>query len=344
MTFPSTPLPRWFGALLLAVLVGRLAPAQAQVNALTTLFAQIRTTTQWPVDGTGFDQMTSTFGPRLRLSTGAYDWHRGIDIDAPEGASVRAVLDGTFFGIRTYADGGLTVILQHTFPQPVVFQGRTLSQYYTFYMHLSSVDPVWQAAEAAGTRPFVARGALIGGVGHTGSAVDDHLHLELRVGAPYSLEWQLQNPTSVYGANAFGFDPHVHPLWLYPPYPVSDMALTLRAKPGKTDGVVRFSCNDDQPLLNRVEVRIRRKSDNRLMASHVLDLNERTGFNASSTAALDTVDASKPYFSPQPFGAVSPYLTDVVIPRVFVGSLYGTKYTTQVVVYDLWGTSRTLSW
>lgn len=319
-------------------------PVLAQVNGLTAAFTALRVNASWPVAGGAFDAITSTFGPRIKASTDGYDWHRGIDIDAPEGTPVLATLDGTCFGIRTYADGGLTVILRHSFPSPVSYAGRTLNYFYTYHMHLSSVDADLEAAAAAGQSPAVLRGTVIGNVGHSGTALDDHLHWEVRAGAPYSLEWQLENPTSQYGANNFGFDPHVHPLFLTVPFANHGMALAVTRKPGKTDGAVRFSGNDDQPLLNRVFVQIKRRSDNRIMASHTLDLNERVGFNATTTAALDTADKTRPYFSPVPFGTASPYVTDIIIPKVFVGGLYGNKYLTTVVVYDIWGRSTQLSW
>jgi murein DD-endopeptidase MepM/ murein hydrolase activator NlpD len=326
------------------VLLNSVSSGRAQVTEITTAFAALRAEALWPVEGGVFDAMTSTFGPRIKASTGTHDWHRGIDLDAPEGTPVRAPIDGVFFGLRNYPDGGLTVILRHAFPTPVNYQGKSLSHYYTFYMHLSSVDLALQEAAAAGQTPAVPRGYHLGAVGHSGSALDDHLHWELRVGSPYSLEWQLQNPTSQYGYNQFGFDPHMHPMFLAVPYTAHGMGLTLLKKPGKTTGTVRFSSNDDQPLLNRILVQVKRRSDNRIMATHTLDLNQRTGYDATSTAALDTVNTTRPYLAPQPFGTLSPYVTDLMIPPTFVGSYTGTKYLTTVLVHDIWGRSTQIAW
>ncbi|MFM7718141.1 MAG: M23 family metallopeptidase, partial [Actinomycetota bacterium] len=320
-------------------------PAAGASNDLPTVFASLRASAVWPVQGGTADAITSTFGPRIKLSTGAYDWHRGIDLDAPEGTPVLAMLGGTLFGIREYADGGTTVILRHGFPSPVAFQGRSLTAFYTFSMHLSTIEPSLVTAAAANQHPAVAAGAVIGTVGHSGTAVDDHLHLELRVGTPYSLEWQLANPTSQYGADAFGFDPHVHPMYLVPPAAAHGMALSLTQSPtSKRDGRVRFSADDDRPLLDRIAVAIVRRSDGRTMASHVLDLDERLGFDATSTAGLDTPTTSKPYFSPSPFGTASPYVTDLVIPKGWVGSFSGSKFRTTVTATDVWGNAVTLSW
>lgn len=320
-------------------------PATASANDLPTVFAILRSSAVWPVQGGPLDAITSTFGPRIKVSSGSYDWHRGIDMDAPEGTPVRASLPGTLFGVRTYADGGLTVILRHQFPHTVTFQGRSIQSFYTFSMHLSTVEPALLAAAEANLQPAVAAGAVIGTVGHSGSAVDDHLHFEVRVGSPYSLEWQLANPTSVYGANAFGFDPHVHPMFLVPPIAAHGMSLTVTQTPSsRRDGKVRFSADDDRPLLDRITVTILRKSDGRTMASHVLDLDERLGFDATSTAALDTPTVTKPYFSPIRFGTATPYVTDLIIPRTWVGSMSGSKYRSTVTATDIWGNTTSVTW
>ncbi len=334
-------------ALAVVVICGLGADALwAQTNNLTAAFRTLRGNALWPVSGSTFDAVESTFGPRIKDSTGLYDWHRGIDIDAPEGTPVWAALDGTLFNVTTYADGGLTVILKHSFPVPVVYSGRTLNHFYTFHMHLSSVTASLQTAAAAGQTPAVIRGAEIGKVGHSGTAIGDHLHWEIRSGTPYSLEWQLANPTSQYGANNFGFDPHVHPMLLTVPFVSSSMTLSVTTKPtSKIDGIVRFACLDDQPLLNRFEVRIVKKTTNAIVANHTLDLNERIGFDATTNAALDTPDKTKPYISPISFGpTAASFMTDLVIPKAWVGGNSGSKFTTTVTAYDIWGVSKTQSW
>jgi murein DD-endopeptidase MepM/ murein hydrolase activator NlpD len=318
----------------------------AQTSNLTAAFQTLRTNALWPVSGSTFDAVESTFGPRIKASSRLYDWHRGIDIDAPEGTPVLATLDGTLFDITTYTAGGLTVILKHNFAVPVVYAGRTLNHFYTFHMHLSSVEPVLQNAFNAGQKPSVAKGAEIGQVGHSGTAIGDHLHWELRAGTPYSLEWQIAHPTSQYGVNNFGFDPHMHPMLLTVPFATSNMTLSLTTKPSsRIDGKVRFSCLDDQPLLNRFDVRIVRKSSNTTVALHTLDFNERLGFNASTNAALDTQDKTKPYISPISFGnSAASFTTDLVIPKTWVGANSGANFLTTVAAYDIWGRSKILSW
>lgn len=324
----------------------RQSRAAAATVSLATEFQSLRSTAIWPVSGTTFNEIESTFGPRIKVSTSGYDWHRGIDIDALEGTPVLAPVAGNLFDIKTYTDGGLTVILKHTFPDPVLFQGKTLTSYYTFYMHLSSVDATLQAAANAGQTPAVPQGFQVGTVGHSGTAVGDHLHWEIRVGTPYSLEWQLANPTSQYGANNFGFDPHVHPMLLTVPTATNTLAASLTTKPTSSiDGRVRITTDDEQPLFNRVQVKIVNKSTNLTVANHVLDLNERIGFDATTNTRLDTPDKTKPYFAPISFGTSSAtWSTDLVIPKSWVGKNTGSKFLTTVTLTDIWGRTKSVSW
>jgi murein DD-endopeptidase MepM/ murein hydrolase activator NlpD len=314
--------------------------------SLTSAFQSLRSSAIWPVSGTTFNEIESTFGPRIKVSTGSYDWHRGIDIDAPEFTPVVAPIAGTLFGINTYTDGGLTVILKHTFPEPVLFAGKTLTSFYTFYMHLSSVDPTLQSAANANQNPSVPQGFQIGKVGHSGTAVGDHLHWELRVGTPYSLEWQLANPTSQYGSNNYGFDPHVHPMLLTNPTATNTLAASLVTKPTSSiDGRLRITTDDEQPLFNRVSISIVNKSTKLTVASHTLDLNERIGFDATTNSRLDTPNKTKPYFAPMSFGiSASSWSTDLMIPKTWVGKSFGTKFLTTVTLTDIWGRTKTLSW
>ncbi|MGH9385183.1 MAG: M23 family metallopeptidase [Vicinamibacterales bacterium] len=314
----------------------------ADSDGLRNAFTSIRTQTAWPVVVASLDNITSTFGPRIRISTMAYDWHRGIDIDAPLGAPVVAAADGTLYNVTTYADGGLTVVLRHAFASPVVYKGKTLTYYYTFHMHLSGVAQKLLDADAAGQKPAVAKGEAIGSVGHSGSAVDDHLHFEVRVGTSCSLEYQLANPAS--SCAGWGFDPHMHPLWMFPPLAL-DQKLTITRQPtSNADGWARYESNDDNPMLNRVELKIVEKKSKKVVASHVLDFNERLGFDATSTAALDTPNQSKPYMSPILFGNATRYTTDIVMPALFVGRYYGSRYQSTLTATDIWNRAVSAVW
>jgi len=320
-------------------------PARGAETGLTAAFAAIRSGALWPVEGGTRDAITSTFGPRIKASSDAYDWHRGLDLHLAVGTPIVAPVDGTLFAVRTYTDGGLTVVLRHRFPSPVSFGGRLVDDYFTYYMHLDSVAADLVAADAAGETPSVPRGRRIGTGGESGSTVSPHLHWELRVGTPYSLEWQLANPGSRWGSAAFGFDPHVHPMLLAVPAAKHLMTLRVMTKPTTSvDGLLRLTTDDDQPLADRFVVRITRRSDNAVVAAHTLDLDERTGFDARSTAALDTPDRTAPWLSPVPFGSAAPYIQQLVLPSSWIGARSGSAYRTTVTVTDIWGRSVSASW
>lgn len=329
--------------------LGGTAQATVSVTILSSAqsaFESLRATAIWPVVGTTLDDVESTFGPRIRMPENEYDWHRGIDIDAAEGTPVVASVAGTLFDVRTFTDGGLTVILRHEFPVPVSYAGKTLTSYYTYSMHLADVDPALQAAADADETPAVAAGSVLGHVGHSGGADSDHLHWELRIGSPYSLEFQLANPESQYGANLFGFDPHVHPLWLAEPTGINTLAATLVTMPTNlVDGQVHITTDDEQPLFNRVQITIEDLGTNMPVASHTLDLNERLGFDASTNPLLDTIDPTKPYFAPILFGtSATNWATDLIVPKTWVGSNFGDGFRTTVTVTDIWGRSQSIDW
>ncbi|MEM9190673.1 MAG: M23 family metallopeptidase, partial [Myxococcota bacterium] len=112
----------------------------------------------WPVDGGRFGR---GFGYTRRVRTDLI--HRGVDIGAPEGATVRAVADG----IVAYSDNGIRgfgncVIIVHP------------NGWVSLYAHnqRNTVQPGWR----------VEKGERIGFVGATGIARGPHLHFELRVG------------------------------------------------------------------------------------------------------------------------------------------------------------------
>ncbi len=90
--------------------------------------------------------------------------HLGIDISAPEGASVYAAGDG----IVTMAQGG------YNYGYGNVVQIDHGGGYVTVYAHLSQIN-------VSVCQP-VGRGALIGLSGSTGNAFGAHLHFEIRVG------------------------------------------------------------------------------------------------------------------------------------------------------------------
>lgn len=96
------------------------------------------------------------------ISIGYMEGHPAIDIPAAEGAEVCAVSAGTVLQAGEDADHGLHVVLEN---------GEETQT----YAHLSALA---EGVEAGGT---VEAGALLGYVGHTGTASGNHLHLEIAV-------------------------------------------------------------------------------------------------------------------------------------------------------------------
>ncbi|MBI5930212.1 MAG: peptidoglycan DD-metalloendopeptidase family protein [Chloroflexi bacterium] len=119
----------------------------------------------------------STSGGRLRP-------HYGIDFVNPFGTMVLAANDGVVFFAGSDIDQkrfgptsnfyGNTIVIQHTHLDE---KGQPFF-YYTLYGHLSSINVV--------TGQSIRRFDPIGQVGQSGVAIGPHLHLEIRIGDPYS--------------------------------------------------------------------------------------------------------------------------------------------------------------
>lgn len=309
---------------------------ETEYQTLIQAFQTIRTNSTWPVANSSFDDIEETFGPRIQPSTDHYDWHRGIDIDGAHGSNIVAVLSGTFDRYTNYASGGWTVVLKHPFPQPVTYNGTNLTHFYTYYMHLNDTGtpPLIKNAQKG---DFISKGDTIGLMGNSGQGPGEdyaiHLHFELRVGANASLEFQLNNLNTT----QWGFDPHMHPMLLYTPL---NNTLRLDVIPTVTNtDFTRFrftSSNDDQPLLNRIEISLINPATQLSVKQHILDLNRRMGFDASSITNLDLRNLSNPYLDPEYFlDAQTDYRTQIVIPKIFVENLLNTSL--KVTVYDIWG-------
>ena len=111
----------------------------------------------WPIEG----EIASAFGLRRVFNGRLRGRHYGLDIDAPEGAPVKAIGNGTVvLAADRYYSGG-TVIVDH---------GLKL---FSMYFHLS------QISVSEGQR--VGQGDIIGLVGATGRATGPHLHLSVKL-------------------------------------------------------------------------------------------------------------------------------------------------------------------
>lgn len=317
--------------------------SQLGYQGIVANFNAIKSQTLFPVSGHSFEHLESTFGPRVRVSTGGYDFHAGIDIDAPLNTPVLALYNAELWDVVTFANGGLTVVLRHSFPNPVDYNGKSLQYFYTFHMHLNSVTASLQSAASQGLHPAVSKGMEIGKVGHTGNATGDHLHFELRVGSWCSLEFQLGSPSS--SCSGFNFDPAMHSLFLFPPQTENPRLTLVTRASSNTDGKINYSSSPNAPILNRIVFKITDKASGTIVKTHTLDYNQRIGYDASTSVKLDTVDKTKPYISPVTFGvSKDPYETNIVIPSSFVGNFSGTAYNTTLTISNIWESPTTISW
>jgi len=103
---------------------------------------------------------SSAYGYRKDPFTEVLQFHRGVDIAAPAGSSVRVALDGKVTIVAEDPVLGLYIVVRHQIG------------YSTVYGHLQ------QALVRPGEA--VARGQRIGLIGSTGKATGPHLHFEVR--------------------------------------------------------------------------------------------------------------------------------------------------------------------
>ena len=124
-------------------------------NGMSTAYVNIGITLIKPITGT----ISSRFGStsRVRSST-----HKGLDIAASSGTSIKAAAAGTV----TYA-GWVTTGLGY---QVVINHGNNVE---TYYGHCSKIY--------VSVGDTVAQGDVIAAVGSTGNSTGPHLHLEVRV-------------------------------------------------------------------------------------------------------------------------------------------------------------------
>ncbi len=113
----------------------------------------------WPVMG----RVTSSFGERTDPFGGESEgeFHRGIDIAAPNGTAIHATADGVVASAGWGTGYGREVVLNH---------GNGIS---TLYAHMASF--------AVTPGETVTRGQVIGYVGISGRSTGAHVHYEVRI-------------------------------------------------------------------------------------------------------------------------------------------------------------------
>ena len=302
----------------------------------------------FPVSGGSLDDFESSFGPRNKAGSGHYDWHRGFDVDGTDMTSpIVAPLDGYFYDYRTTTSGGNIVILEHNISElgggAMTYHNKSVTKFYTWYLHLWDDETAANGTSTddlvSGYTPgdAISRGTQIGVMGQSGTTTNTHLHFEVRIGTNNSLEYQTNNP----GSTQWGFDPHLNPMLLFAPNGHAQTLTQSAGTIGSTDLTFDYTISDDDyPVFNSVTALIRHTMTEEEITSHVLDLNQRTGFDATSTANLDTQDTSLPYIVPSlsPFGT-DHWETQFVVPESWLSGNYDQGHELVLTATDIWGTS-----
>ena len=342
---------------------------RATYQDVIDFFDDLNTTTTFPVQGGSLSDIEGHFGPRIQTSGGNYDWHRGVDIDGTLNTDlIVAPLKGYLHRYQFESTAsGYTVILRHELSDfnvsSLSYAGKTITRFYTWYNHLyddgvtgNGVGTGDEYMNAYSTNATINQGTTIGILGSSGTPANGgtygpHLHFELRVGSNASLEFQLNNP----GTTQWGFDPHINPMILFDPTTFAPSEAAAYSQTLVQNGITVAGQNvrldydlssDELPLMNRVETRIIDTLDASEEKAHVLDFNQRTGYNANSTALLDTKDLANPYVDPEAFGDSSTnFGTSIVVPSAWIDGYNDPRYELQMTASDIYGTSvtRTIS-
>jgi len=118
-------------------------------------FARNKGKISWPVQGT----LVGRFGPHKNEKLGTVTHNPGIDIKAPKGRSVKAVMPGKVIAITWIPGYGNTIIVGHG------------SSYYTVYAHVDNIQ--------VSMNGYVLRDQVIAKVSDTGSLDGSRLHFEV---------------------------------------------------------------------------------------------------------------------------------------------------------------------
>ncbi|PPG25965.1 hypothetical protein C5E10_18010 [Pseudoclavibacter sp. RFBG4] len=136
---------------------------------------------EWPFDP---EKNTDEFGPRVSPGGIGSTDHKGMDfgIGISEGTDIKAAGSGTVYEVGTGSVGsggfGNYLVIQHAGNK------RTL------YAHM-------QSAPAYSVGDGIAKGAIVGKVGNTGSSTGAHLHLETHIdGVPVNPRTVITKPWS----------------------------------------------------------------------------------------------------------------------------------------------------
>ncbi len=136
--------------------LAKAAPPRASVKPPTAAPAGFRGRLPWPTEG----RIAAPFGTQVHPRFGTRTFRNGVDIEAPDGKAVQAVLAGQVIYSGWFKGYGNLIILDH---------GQEL---YTLYAHVSDIE----VREGEDVR----QGQRIGTVGDTGSLPGPRLYFEVR--------------------------------------------------------------------------------------------------------------------------------------------------------------------
>ena len=148
--------------ILMAIAAVMVPEAKAGFDSTAVYYAAGQTGIPSEITDSGFQWPFMTFGISQHFSP----WHPGIDLTNPGGTPVHPISGGTVTEALSEADGyGKHVIVSH---------GNSVS---SLYAHFSRIDvKVGQT---------VTTDTVLGGVGATGHATGNHLHMEIhKLGLP----------------------------------------------------------------------------------------------------------------------------------------------------------------
>ncbi len=144
---------------------------RAQANKASGVYSgSFSGTLGWPVSdkSSGYNVITSKFGPRSAPVAGASSNHRGIDIGVGIGTPVFASADGYVLQATSSSARGNFILIKHA------------NDLYTRYQHLNNYIVY--------TGQYVKRGQQIGNSGNTGIGSGAHLHFEILTTPYYMTE------------------------------------------------------------------------------------------------------------------------------------------------------------
>ena len=155
---------------------------QADIERLSTLGGAAPDKLSWPITGSYVSS-----GYKWRRLGGVTNFHGAIDIPSSRGTPIKAAAGGVVIIARYYGAAGNTVFIDHG-------GGMT-----TLYFHMNTIY--------ASVGQTVVTGDTIGTVGTTGRTTGPHLHFEVRLKNPYSVDCNLPylDPTSRGRMNPYCF-------------------------------------------------------------------------------------------------------------------------------------------